>query len=140
MLHRLTVSVALTILLSFAPGCGSDDSHKSAPPDDETEAGDGKIHPPPNGTHVSETEACEALLTAQEAKIKALTCSITTRTCPALLRAVFITQCMEYDDGSVQGCIAHYKQQVTCDGLSTAIDECLVTPYPGTEPKGCPTP
>lgn len=139
MLRLSIVSVSITLLLLLAPAC-SDEAPApmlQAGPDD---AGDGRIHPPPDGVHVGEAEACDTLLAAQESKVKALLCSITTRTCPALLRVEFKTMCLEYDSGSVQGCVALYKEQTTCDGLEDAIKDCVVTAYPGTEPAGCPTP
>ena len=131
---------ALTILMTFAPGCGSEDTHGADPPEETNDAGDPKIYPEPNGQHVGEEAACDALLAGQESRILALGCSITTRTCPSLLRVMFVTACLEYDDGSVQGCIAHYKAQSTCEALSDAIANCVVTAYPGTEPNGCPPP
>jgi hypothetical protein len=132
------MSLALALVLACSLSCGSEDRKETVPPDEEEDAGDGKVRPAPNGQHVGEATACDALLGAQDSKIKSLQCSITTRTCPALLRVVFATKCLEYDDGSVQGCIAHYKKETTCDGLENAINECEVTAYPGTEPKGCP--
>ena len=62
----------------------------------------------------------------------------TSPTCPSLLRADFGTACMEYDQGSVEGCIDHYNDAKTCDTLALNADDCRITPYPGTEPTGCP--
>jgi hypothetical protein len=102
------------------------------------EAGDGKYHPEGNGQHISEAAACEALKTEQENKRLATGCPGTTRPCPDLLRAVFSTECMEYDQGSVQGCIDHYNKATTCEGIGKAIDECVVTPFLDSAPAGCP--
>ena len=45
---------------------------------------------------------------------------------------------MESDDGSVTGCIDYLKSQKTCETVNTALTNCAVTAYPGTEPAGCP--
>jgi hypothetical protein len=102
------------------------------------DGGDGKLHPPGNGQHVSEATACDALSMAQDARNQALQCAATSRPCPTLLRVVFTTPCMEYDQGSVQGCLDYYDAQPTCDALSAAVVDCVITPFPGTEPNGCP--
>ncbi len=138
MVRSLTLlAFATALALICAAGCGSDETPIDVPPKDQPEAGDGKIYPAPDGVHVGETDACDALLKAQDAKIKALSCSITTRTCPALLRVVFVKPCLEYDDGSVKGCVDLYNMQTTCGGLADAIDACVVTSYPGTTTPGC---
>jgi hypothetical protein len=138
---RFSIIIATTIALACTPGCSSEPNPSNDDDsNEEKDSGDGKVHPPPNGQHVSEDAACSALLAAQDARIKSLQCAITTRTCPALLRTVFTTACMEYDQGSVNGCIEHYKGKTTCDGLEEGIAECVVTPYPGSEPAGCPSP
>ena len=62
----------------------------------------------------------------------------TTRTCPEFLRAQFSKQCLQYDQGSVQGCIDYYNDKKSCADLSKGINDCAVTPLAGTEPKGCP--
>ena len=113
--------------------CGDED------PPAEEDAGDGKVHPAPNGVHTTETAACDALVNAYEARRAALACTGTTRTCPGYLRVqVSGTACLEYDQGSVDGCIAYYQEQPDCESLAQASDICIVTSYPGTEPAGCP--
>jgi hypothetical protein len=105
--------------------------------DDETEpADDGRVHPTPNGVHISETQACDTLQTAFRNHAMSLGCSSTTRLCPEFLRAEFGTACMEYDQGSVAGCVEYYQGLTQCAELDPAM--CVVTPYPGTEPAGCP--
>lgn len=129
---------ALSVCLSLS-GCGSDDNPRNDDSDDGSDPGDGKYRPAADGTHTTETEACATLQKAQETKVQGLKCPLTTRTCPALLRATFSTACMEYDMGSVQGCVEYYQQPGSCDGLEDAIKACVVTAYPGTEPAGCAT-
>jgi hypothetical protein len=117
-------------------GCSSTDTGAASATGD---ASDGRYHPEPDGTHVSESSACAALQTAQDAKLMSIMgCVGTTRTCPALLRVEFATECMEYDQGSVDGCIEYYNASPSCDALRDRIADCVVTPYPGTEPAGCP--
>lgn len=120
----------LLLTLVLATACG--DSGESS----DTDAGDGKVHPEPNGVHVSEDQACVALHEAFQDQAMSLGCSSTVRPCPQLLRVQFATACMEYDEGSVQGCVAFYESQTTCEQL--VIEDCVATAYPGTEPGGCP--
>lgn len=135
---RLSFGLSFLLFASVAvPACGPDESTTSTT--GTVDAGDdGKYHPAGNGTHTSEEAACEALSKAQETKALGLSCAATTRPCPEFLRATFGVECMEYDEGSVQGCIAYYNEQTTCQGFNTAVNDCIVTPFPGTEPSGCP--
>ncbi|MFO0588547.1 MAG: hypothetical protein U0441_13445 [Polyangiaceae bacterium] len=126
---------ALTAALSLF-GCGDGGSGGSSGTTTTTTT-DNRYHPPADGTHVTEKSACEALVNKQEKKLLALKCVGTGQVCPGFLRSEFSTECMEYDEGSVAGCIAYYDQQTTCDGLKAAIDDCVITAYPGTEPAGC---
>jgi hypothetical protein len=100
---------------------------------------DGKYHPAGNGQHESQADACDALSKAQDARNQALACIATSRPCPTLvLVQVGGTECLEYDQGSVQGCVDYYNQQTTCDALAKAVDDCVVTAFPDSAPKGCP--
>jgi hypothetical protein len=114
--------------------CGGDDTK----PSEEQDAGDGKIHPEPDGVHISEDAACQALLSGYEARYAALGCTVgTMRTCPSLIRAqVCGAAGLEFDQGTVQGCVDHYTAQTTCEELGLSIDECVVLSYPA--PEGCP--
>ncbi len=101
--------------------------------------GDGKYHPAPNGTRISEMEACERLKTALEQRATKLNFKCTATTlpiCPNLLRRIFNPACMEYDEGSVDGCVEFYGELLECSELNG--EGCMVTPYPGSEPAGCP--
>ena len=125
----------IALLSFFSFGCSSSDSGESSSGGD---GGDGRYHPPASGVHISEEAACTAL--TEFATDKALGfsgCSITTPLCPGFLRAQFATACMEYDEGSVNGCLDYYGDAAACDTLKKAVDACAVTPYPGTEPGGC---
>ncbi len=126
----------LPLLAAIWPACGGESSSATSPGD----AGDGKYHPEGNGEHITEDAACQALADAQSSIALNAGCVATSRPCPDLLRAVFGTACMEYDQGSVQGCIDYYAEQTTCGALTSSFDECVVTPFPGTEPAGCPAP
>jgi hypothetical protein len=129
------LTVAGLSIAAISAGCGSDDVETIPPPVD---AGDGRYHPPPNGTQIDEDPACQALASAQGNKRLMLGCVGTTAVCPGPLRSQFGTACMKYDQGSVQGCIDHYNKQTTCPDFNMAVTDCVVTPYPGTEPTGCP--
>ena len=131
-------SIAALVSLLFA-AC---DSGPSGPGGGQTttDTGDGKYRPEANGVHISEKAACDALVDHQQKQLLALHCVGTGQTCPSFLRSEFKTACMESDQGSVTGCIQYYDQQNTCDALKAAIDDCVITAYPGTEPNGCPAP
>jgi hypothetical protein len=141
-MRRIQLAIATAALLLVVPGCGSEtkESNGESSSGDPIEAGDGRYRPLGNNTHVSEAAACDALSKAQGSRVQALGCNITTRTCPALLRVEFLVACMEYDEGSVQGCIDYYQTKKNCTDLKAAIDDCVVTAFPGTEPNGCPMP
>jgi len=113
-------------------GCGQ--AQETLP--DGGDGGDGRYHPAPNGVHTSEAEACEALHDAVSDKRLELGCAKTLRPCPQFLWVQFGTQCMEYDEGSVQGCVEYYAAWSSCDQMDET--QCVVTAYPGTEPAGCP--
>jgi hypothetical protein len=135
-LRVLAASIAASSLLLSLFGCGSDGS--TATTGGAGGADDGRYHPAGNGVHIAEAEACDTLRQAQSQKLQGMTCTGTSRPCPTLLRAQFSTECMEYDQGSVQGCVDYYNETTTCQALVDAIDKCAVTPFRGTEPKGCP--
>lgn len=134
-------SVGLAALALVGIGCGGAESASAASSSSgPSDAGDGRVHPPGDGTHVSEASACETLKGAQAMRRLELSCTGTSRICPDALRAEFATECLEYDQGSVQGCLAYYNEAKTCDDLSKAINDCAVTSFAGSQPKGCPAP
>jgi hypothetical protein len=94
------------------------------------------VRPPPNGVHIGEAEACDSVQGAFRDQALALGCTATTRLCPEFLRSEFGAACMEYDQGSVTGCVEYYRGIPQCEDLDPTM--CVVTPYPGTEPAGCP--
>jgi len=126
------------LALTFAGCDGGGPSGPGGGSSTTGDSGDGKYHPEPNGTHISETAACAMLVKRQETRLLALSCVGTGQTCPSFLRAQFTTACMEYDKGSVEGCLAYYDQQSSCAAVRASFDNCVITPYPGTEPAGCP--
>jgi hypothetical protein len=131
-MRSLLLTMAAAGLWILQAGCGSES-------DSAQDAGDGKFHPPPNQVRIAEAPACDALLTAYEAQRQALGgCVITSRICPDYLHATFGAQCLQYDQGSVDGCIVYYQSKTTCDALKPALDGCVITAYPGTAPAGCP--
>jgi hypothetical protein len=124
---------ALLAVLLCCVACGS----SSATGSTGAGGGDGKVHPAPNGTHATEQAACAELEAAQTKYTTSLSCLATLRPCPDLLRVMSSATCLEYDEGSVKGCIAYYASQTTCDAVTAAIDACVVTSYPGTTSAGC---
>jgi len=108
-------------------------SSSSGTPD----ASDGKFHPMGDGVHMTEANACTALINAQGTARGNLGCAGTSRICPDFLRAQFVTACLEYDQGSVQGCIDYYNKATTCDELNKGIGDCVATAFPNTMSAGC---
>lgn len=130
-------SALILILVALAvPACGSDGTGAGGA---GGSTGDGKYHPPGNGQHMAQDAACDALSQAQDARNTAMVCTATSRPCPSLILVqVGGTECLEYDQGSVQGCVDYYDMQTTCDALAQAIDNCVVTAFAGSAPNGCP--
>ncbi|WP_156041584.1 hypothetical protein [Chondromyces apiculatus] len=128
-------ALACSALACTLLACGGDEG------DDGTDPGpdDGRLHPPSNGVHITEADACSALLDAYTAQLDALGCTITTtRTCPDLIRAMVNgTTCLEFDEGSVNGCIAHYGEQADCQTLASSLNYCAANAYAGTTSAGC---
>jgi hypothetical protein len=85
---------------------------------------------------MAEADACSAIENALRDRAFALGCSTTLRPCPELLRVQFTTPCMQYDQGTVDGCVSYFQARTSCGEL--AVDVCVVVPYPGSEPAGCP--
>jgi hypothetical protein len=92
--------------------------------------------PEPNGTKTSEADACDKVQAAYKSKALTLNCAATVRTCPQFLRVHYDPDCMQYDAGSVEGCVAFFKQILKCTDLVETA--CLLTAYPETAPAGCP--
>ena len=131
----LLLSAALLVPLA---ACGSSSSGGGGGSGGTGGGSDGKFHPMGNGTAESETDACSALTHAASSLALSLGCISTTPTCPDFLRSEFTTACLQYDEGSVQGCISYYGMAKTCDALSTSVSNCAVMPMAGSAPKGCP--
>jgi hypothetical protein len=125
--RSLPGALALAALLL---SCSDDPS--AAPPDD------GKYRPPGNGQRTTEALACQALVDSHSQTLLTLGCAGTSRTCPSFLRAEFGADCLEYDKGSVDGCVAYYESKTTCADLATALDACVITDFEGSAPAGCP--
>ena len=123
--------ILLVAALLLVSGCGSDEVVPTP--------SDGKVRPPPSGERMLEDAACTALSDAHSKALLTVGCVGTSPACPSLLRAQQGgVACLEYDKGSLDGCIAHVNAQMTCDDLSTAITACIVYAYADSAPAGCP--
>lgn len=84
---------------------------------------------------MKEADACAALQKAEDDRRATLGCGAVTRpSCPGYLRKGN-EACLQYDQGTVQGCVDFIKGLATCDAVSTA--QCVVKALPGTAPNGC---
>ena len=134
----LVGSAVLAALGIVHLGCGGAESTGSS--SGQADAGDDRFRPAGDGTRISEADACALLVGAQGMRRLALSCAGTSRVCPDALRTDFGAECLEYDQGSVKGCIAYYGEAKTCEDLSQAIDKCAITAFAGSQPNGCPAP
>jgi hypothetical protein len=132
----LLLALAAPLFVLSSPGCGGETGSGTtgSPPD----ADDGKIHPAGNGKPMSEADACKLLTDAQTQQSMLLKCPSTTRICPDFLRAQSSLECVQYDEGAVQGCIKLYQEATTCSGVPEAADICVVATIAGSAPQGCP--
>ena len=133
----LCAFLASSLLALLASGCGAD-AGTTGTTGDAPDADDGKFHPPGNGTPMSEDAACNALTDAQTKKFMALGCASTTRVCPDFLRTQSAMECLQYDEGAVNGCLQYYDDAKTCKALSEAAGTCVVATIANSAPKGCP--
>ncbi len=134
---------SLVMGLATALGCGDDtenaDSTASTGSQGQGGEDDGKFHPPANGTPLSEADACSALLTALTNKRNALpSCIFTVRTCPSLVQAVGGEPCLQYDEGTIAGCVSYYGDAVDCADLMSRSDDCAFEAIEASAPAGCP--
>lgn len=135
-MHSFTLAALFVALPLTLAACGSSEPSGTG---GSGGSGDGKVRPEGNGQRQSQAAACKALLDAQDARGQALQCTITSRPCPTLIQVmVGGKDCLEYDQGSVQGCVDYYAQQNDCDAFSKALDACLVTAFLDSAPAGCP--
>lgn len=142
-MRRLAVSwlggivFALPLGAALALACSSETGE-----DDDGSSGaggidDGKLRPEPNGVRISEEEACTRMRGAVESAAQLMNCTKTLRPCPTFLHATYVTQCAQYDEGSVQGCVDHWSGITNgCQFLDE--NDCVVTYYPEDAPAGCP--
>ncbi len=131
---RLTPTLCAISLAVFA--CGETDRSELTLTTTTGPIDDGRFHPEPNGEHTSETEACETLYNAFTDRQLALKCVVTVHQCPAFLRSVYTTACMQYDLGTVTACAEFIGDIASCDALVS--DSCALIGYPETAPSGCP--
>lgn len=128
LLMRILLTAAVFL---FVSGCGADEVPVTP--------NDGKIRPPPSGVRTTEAIACSALSDAHSKTLLTVGCVGTSATCPGLLRTQQSgATCLEYDKGSLDGCITHIKAQTACPDIATALGACIVYAYEGSAPAGCP--
>lgn len=112
-----------------AAACSSDDSSGGG-------GGDQIYEPAGNGLPMGEADACKAITDAEDAKRAALSCGPVTRPpCPGYLAKSNPT-CSQYDQGTVEACVAYIAGHASCDALSKK--KCAVKVIAGSAPNGCP--
>lgn len=123
------LAVVLCTLAPLVPACG--DSGGSGGADD------GLFHPEPSGVATDEAAACSALRDALDAKSVALSCVSTFRVCPSFVQSASGEQCAQYDQGTVNGCVAYYGDATDCDDLKARSESCAFEAIDGSAPGGC---
>lgn len=133
-MKHLPILLGAALALGIA-ACGDDTGDAAEGGGGST--GDGKLHPPGNGTPVDEAPACDRLHGALGAKATELGCVATFRTCPGLIQSLTGDSCHAYDDGSLGGCVTHFKEATDCDDLKARAEGCVPETI-GAPPDGCP--
>lgn len=90
---------------------------------------------------MNEEAACEALRSALSSKLQSFQasgCVMTVRTCPSLVQFVGGEPCLQYDQGTVQGCVTYFQESASCEELKTRADDCAFEAIDGSAPAGCP--
>lgn len=126
---RVALAPLLALFLLAPAACsGGDDTQ-----------GDGKVHPEGDGVRQSEADACAALSAGIDAAYGKLGCVATSQLCPSLIEVtVSGATCLQYDQGSVRGCVAYFGEQTSCDALTAAIGNCVPASFADSAPAGCP--
>jgi hypothetical protein len=101
-------------------------------------ADDGKFHPPADGTPVAEAAGCEDLRGTLTDLGLELGCVTTLPTCPGFVRTVGGADCLQYDAGTIDGCIAYYGEAADCDDLLARAGDCAFEAIADSAPAGCP--
>jgi len=119
----------LSAIPPISLACSSDDPAGGG-------GGDDVYEPPGNGAPMGESEACQAIIGAEDAKRSALACGPVTRPpCPTYLQKGNPV-CSQYDQGTVQACVAYIGAHASCDALTKK--KCVVKVLAGSAPNGCP--
>jgi hypothetical protein len=124
-------SFALPLALLATSACGDGDTGAGG-------GGDGRYRPAKNGVPVAEATSCSELSSALESARTRLSCTMTTPTCPSLVRTkVGGEACLQYDEGTIDGCAEHYRESGDCDELKSRFDDCVIAAIVGSAPAGC---
>jgi hypothetical protein len=134
------MKLAVSFLVAFAwLGACAEENPGSTFQSTSTTASSGggpKVTPEANGVMISEEEACDKLLDAFSTGRTAACGTSTLPACPQFLRSMYQPNCMQYDEGAVNGCVDYFKKLKVCDDF--IAEDCGVTNYPETAPAGCP--
>jgi len=128
---QVAIALALPFGLLTTSACGDGDTGAGG-------GGDGRYRPAKNGVPVAEAAACAELSTALESARTRLSCTMTSPTCPSLVRTrVGGEACLQYDEGTIDGCAEHYRGSGDCDELKARFDDCVIAAIVGSAPGGC---
>ena len=127
-------SFGLMLCGLLAPACSSnpDSTPNSAGTDNPP------LIPQKNGVRMSESDACDALQGAYQQAVPSLQCTATAASCPDFIRAKVegAVPCLQYDQGTIQGCAEYYATYASCSDLDCR--PCEIAYFQSSAPDGCP--
>lgn len=124
--------LALGALLTIACGDSGSGSGGSGGADD------GKFHPTSDGSPVDEAPACESMRDQLTTVALDLGCVSTFETCPGFVRSVGGAECLQYDGGTIDGCVAYFGEAADCDDIKARAESCAFEAIADSAPGGCP--
>lgn len=130
---KLANSWILCAVVAAAVGC-----EDNVGLEDDNPARSGAVQPAGNGTAVDEEEACAAVHDALSRRATDLNCPKPKPECPDLIRPAGGDACLQYDQGTVEACVAHIGRYDSCGEFTRS--PCIVSTIPGSVSAACTPP
>jgi hypothetical protein len=134
------MSRAPLLFVGFLPvlvtACGDPAGSEFKPTSSGSGTVDTRYFPEGNGKPLMEAESCQAIQEALTDAAFRVGCVATVQQCPGMVRSIYGKDCMQYDEATVNACVAFYAKAKTCDEITP--EQCVLTAFPTTAPFGCP--
>lgn len=114
-MKRLIWTTGFLALAALAACASKDDDAEKPQPNDGAGTGIEPYQPEGNGVRTSEAEACQRMVAALDERASELGCVITYPPCPNYLRQSTEGTCYEYDEGTIDSCVAFIGKYQTCN-------------------------